>query len=79
LAAAAILHLKVPLAKRVRPLRKIIAGKLSAIPQAIFHLVQLCTGQNGAGAGQQPLLGGKLLSGLGAGARAATGAGAQQI
>jgi len=61
LLAAALLHLKVSFAKRVRALRKIIAGKLTAISQAVFNLIHSGTGQNGAGTAKYPVLCGQFL------------------
>ena len=51
-AAAAVLHLKVTRAVRVGSLRKIVAGKLRTISQAVSYLVQVGTCQNGAGTAQ---------------------------
>jgi hypothetical protein len=62
--AAALLHLKVSPAKGVRALRKIIAGKLTAIPQAVFNLIHLGTCQYGAGAAEYSALCGEFLFGF---------------
>jgi hypothetical protein len=62
--AATLLHLKVFPAKGVWALRKIIAGKLMAIPQAVFDLIHLGTCQNGAGAAEYSALCGQFLFGF---------------
>jgi hypothetical protein len=70
--AATLLHLKVFPAKRVRALRKVIAGKLTAIPQAVFNLIHLGTCQYGAGAAEYSALSGQFLFGFHTFTRSAT-------
>ena len=50
--AASLLHLQISLTERIRTDRKIVTGKLIAIPQAVLNPVDLGTSQYGTGAAE---------------------------